>query len=113
MRLMDSEPSPGAPVNLGNPVELTVSDLAQRVLRLTGSASRIVHMPLPVDDPRRRKPDIARAKAILGWQPKVSLQEGLEATAEWFSDEQNRRVTFTGARGVAASEPLRVSIAAE
>jgi UDP-glucuronate decarboxylase len=113
MRLMDSEPSPGAPVNLGNPTELTVSDLAERVLRLTGSASKIIHMPLPVDDPRRRKPDISRAKAILGWEPKVGLQEGLEATAEWFSDPQNRLVTFTGGRGAIVSEQLAVSIAAE
>ena len=113
MRLMDSEPSPGAPVNLGNPTELTVSDLAQRVLKLTGSRSNIVHMPLPVDDPRRRKPDIGRAKAILGWQPKVGLQEGLEAAAEWFSDEQNRRVTFGAPRVSATTDQLAVSIAAE
>ena len=113
MRLMDSEPSPGAPVNLGNPTELTVSDLAERVLRLTGSASKIIHMPLPVDDPRRRKPDISRAKAILGWEPKVGLQEGLEATAEWFSDPQNRRVTFGAPRVAPAGEPLVVEMAAE
>jgi UDP-glucuronate decarboxylase len=88
MRLMDSEPAPGAPVNLGNPQELTVSDLVERVLLLTGSRSAIVHRPLPVDDPRRRRPDIARAEAILGWAPKVDLQTGLEATAAWFADEQ-------------------------
>jgi UDP-glucuronate decarboxylase len=110
---MDSEPSPGAPVNLGNPTELTVSDLAERVLRLTGSASKIIHMPLPVDDPRRRKPDISRAKAILGWEPKVGLQEGLEATAKWFSDPQNRRVTFGAPRVAPAGEPLVVEMAAE
>ena len=83
------------------------------MLRLTGSASKIIHMPLPVDDPRRRKPDISRAKAILGWEPKVGLQKGLEATAEWFSDPQNRLVTFTGGRGAIVSEQLAVSIAAE
>jgi UDP-glucuronate decarboxylase len=111
MRLMDSEPAPGAPVNLGNPIELTVSDLVDRVLALTGSASRIVHRPLPMDDPRRRRPDIGRAEALLGWKPKVGLQEGLEATAEWFADEQNRSVFF------GTPEPSRpdlmVSIAAE
>jgi UDP-glucuronate decarboxylase len=113
-RLMDSEPSPGAPVNLGNPVELTVSDLAERVLKLTGSRSRIVHRPLPVDDPRRRKPDIGRARALLGWEPKVGLQEGLEATAIWFSDEQNRSVFFGDTmRGRPTREPLVVGIAAE
>ncbi len=110
MRLMDSEPAPGAPVNLGNPIELTVSDLAQRVIALTGSRSKLVHMPLPVDDPRRRRPDISRAKAILGWEPKVGLQQGLEATAQWFSDEQNRSVVF--GRGT-AREQMAVGIAAE
>jgi UDP-glucuronate decarboxylase len=90
LRLMDSEPAPGAPVNLGNPHELTVSDLVERVLLLTGSRSGVVHRPLPVDDPRRRRPDIARAQAILGWSPKVDLQTGLEATAAWFADEQRR-----------------------
>ena len=98
IRLMDSEPSPGAPVNLGNPNELTVSDLVERVIRLTGTRSRTVHKPLPVDDPRRRKPDIARAKAILGWEPKVGLQEGLEATAAWFADEQHRSAKGVKAR---------------
>jgi UDP-glucuronate decarboxylase len=90
LRLMDSEPAPGAPVNLGNPVELTVSDLVRRVLALTGSRSEVVHRPLPIDDPRRRRPDIARAQAILGWEPKVDLQTGLEATAAWFTSEQKR-----------------------
>jgi UDP-glucuronate decarboxylase len=89
MRLMDSRILDG-PVNLGNPVELTVSDLAERVLRLTGSKSRIVYRPLPIDDPRRRRPDIGRAKALLGWEPAVPLQQGLEATAAWFAEEQSR-----------------------
>jgi UDP-glucuronate decarboxylase len=96
MRLMDSDPSPGAPVNLGNPNELTVSDLVERVIRLTGTSSRVVHRPLPTDDPRRRKPDIGRAEQLLGWQPKVDLQQGLEATAAWFSDEQHRSAFFGG-----------------
>jgi UDP-glucuronate decarboxylase len=111
MRLMDSEPAPGAPVNLGNPIELTVSDLVDRVLALTGSSSMIVHRPLPMDDPRRRRPDISRAKALLGWEPKIGLQQGLEATAEWFSDEQNRSVFFGSTDK--AREELVVSIAAE
>jgi UDP-glucuronate decarboxylase len=88
VRLMASDVKDG-PVNLGNPVELTVSDLVERVLRLTGSRSRVVHRPLPVDDPRRRRPDISRAGERLGgWEPKVSLQQGLEATAAWFAGEQ-------------------------
>ena len=114
MRLMDSEPSPGAPVNLGNPVELTVCDLVERVLTLTGSSSKIVHLPLPMDDPRRRRPDIGRAKAILGWEPRVGLQEGLEATAAWFSDEQHRSALFGGAvEREKNREDLMVGIAAE
>jgi UDP-glucuronate decarboxylase len=106
MRLMDSDPSPGAPVNLGNPVELTVNDLVERVTAMTGSRSKVINLPLPVDDPRRRRPDIGRAKAILGWEPKVGLQEGLEATVEWFSDERHRAATFTApvATAVARSD---------
>jgi UDP-glucuronate decarboxylase len=88
VRLMASDVKDG-PVNLGNPVELTVSDLVERVLRMTGSRSRVVHRPLPVDDPRRRRPDISRARERLGgWEPKVALQQGLEATAAWFAGEQ-------------------------
>jgi UDP-glucuronate decarboxylase len=86
IRLMASDVTDG-PVNLGNPVELTVSDLVERVLALTGSASKVVNRPLPVDDPRRRKPNIDRAKARLGWEPRVSLQRGLEATSAWFAEE--------------------------
>jgi UDP-glucuronate decarboxylase len=87
LRLMDSDVTDG-PVNLGNPVELTVSDLVERVLRMTGSASRVVNRPLPEDDPRRRKPDIERARSLLGWEPRVPLQQGLEATSAWFAEEQ-------------------------
>jgi dTDP-glucose 4,6-dehydratase len=72
------------PVNLGNPAELTVLELAQLVLRLTGSASPIEHLPLPVDDPTRRRPDITLASQMLGWAPKVTPEEGLLATIEWF-----------------------------
>jgi UDP-glucuronate decarboxylase len=114
MRLMDSEPSPGAPVNLGNPNELTVSDLVQRVIKLTGTRSNVIHMPLPMDDPRRRKPDIGRAQMILGWEPKVALQEGLEATAAWFADEQHRSAFFGGrAEHGTDRGDLMVNIAAE
>ena len=111
MRLMDSEPAPGAPVNLGNPVELTVNDLVERVLALTKSRSNVVHRPLPVDDPRRRRPDISRAKALLEWEPKVELQEGLEATAAWFADEQHRSAEFEARAG--STDDLAVGIAAE
>lgn len=77
-------PQPG-PVNLGNPIELTVSDLVARVLAITGIEAEVVHEPLPVDDPRRRRPDIGKAKALLGWQPHVALQEGLEQTIAYFA----------------------------
>ena len=87
VRLMRSDVRDG-PVNLGNPVELTVSDLVERVLAMTGSNSRIVNRPLPVDDPRRRKPNIERAEKLLGWEPRVPLQQGLEATARWLAQEQ-------------------------
>jgi dTDP-glucose 4,6-dehydratase len=72
------------PVNLGNPHEMTLVELAKRVLRLTGSASPLVFQPLPVDDPRVRQPDIARARALLGWEPRVDVDEGLRTTIDWF-----------------------------
>ena len=72
------------PVNIGNPRELTVMDIAQLVLKLTGSASQIHHNPLPVDDPKVRRPDIRRAKTLLSWEPTVTLEEGLEKTIEYF-----------------------------
>ena len=72
------------PVNIGNPEELTILELAHAVLRVTGSDSDIVVEPLPVDDPVRRRPDISLAREVLGWEPHVGLQEGLEQTAEWF-----------------------------
>ncbi|HEX8165436.1 MAG TPA: UDP-glucuronic acid decarboxylase family protein [Beijerinckiaceae bacterium] len=87
MRLMAHEGETAGPVNLGNPVELTVNDLVARVVAMTGSTARVVRRPLPVDDPRRRRPDIVRAKELLGWAPKVPLQKGLEATIAWFAGE--------------------------
>jgi UDP-glucuronate decarboxylase len=90
LRLMAYEGKlPGA-VNLGNPVELTVGDLVQRVVDMTGSRSTIVNRPLPIDDPRRRRPDITRAGKLLGWAPKTPLEAGLKATVAWFSDEMKR-----------------------
>ncbi len=91
MRLMDSEDAAGMPVNLGNPNELTVGNLVDRVLRLTGSSSKVTYHPLPVDDPRRRKPDIASAIDKLGWQPRVALEQGLKLTAAWFAEERAGR----------------------
>ena len=74
------------PVNIGNPSEITIEQFAQEIIRLTGSKSRIIHKPLPVDDPKVRQPDITRAKAILGWEPEVELEDGLARTLEYFRE---------------------------
>jgi len=72
------------PVNIGNPTELTVKQFAEMIIQITGSASRLVYEPLPQDDPKQRRPDITRAKQLLGWEPKVGLEEGLRLTIEFF-----------------------------
>jgi UDP-glucuronate decarboxylase len=87
LRLAAVEERPPGPVNLGNPQELRVTDLVARVLRLTGSRSAIVRRPLPVDDPQRRRPDIALAGRLLGWAPRTGLEEGLAATIACFRSE--------------------------
>ena len=88
-RMMESENFIG-PVNLGNPSEFTISDLAGLVLKLTKSKSKIVHQALPSDDPVRRRPDIVLAKAKLGWEPKVPLEEGLSRTIDYFKERLGR-----------------------
>jgi dTDP-glucose 4,6-dehydratase len=72
------------PVNIGNPQEMTLLELAKRILRLTGSKSEIVFRPLPEDDPKVRQPDIGRARTLLGWEPRIDTEEGLRLTLEWF-----------------------------
>jgi len=72
------------PVNIGNPNEFSILELAQKVIALTGSTSKIVHHPLPQDDPLQRQPNIALAKERLGWEPKTQLEEGLTRTIEYF-----------------------------
>jgi len=72
------------PVNIGNPHEMTIKEMAETVIQATGSASKIIYKPLPVDDPQIRQPDITRAKQLLGWQPQVGLEEGLKRTIAWF-----------------------------
>ncbi len=84
VRLMNSEDGFSGPVNLGNPTEFTIRQLAEKVIEMTGSASRIVTKPLPQDDPVRRKPDITLARKRLGWSPTVMLEEGLKPTIEYF-----------------------------
>ena len=89
-RLMESDRAVGMPVNLGNPNELTVRNLIDLIVAMTGTTSRTAYHDLPEDDPRRRKPDISRAADLLGWAPTIDLEQGLEATIAWFADEQNR-----------------------
>ena len=72
------------PVNLGNPGEFTMLELAEKVIRLTGSKSKLVFMPLPADDPTQRKPDISLAKEKLKWKPTIALEDGLKETIEYF-----------------------------
>jgi UDP-glucuronate decarboxylase len=118
IRLASLEGHPPGPVNLGNPEELRVSDLVERVLRLTQSRSAIVRRPLPVDDPQRRRPDISLARKLLGWQPGTSLEAGLSSTIAWFREEARGMApprppanddaraaapAFAGMRGVAAT----------
>jgi hypothetical protein len=91
LALLDAD-VPG-PVNIGNPSEFTVAELAQLVLEVIGAGSEIVHEPLPVDDPTQRQPDITLARERLGWEPVVPLREGLERTADWFRRSAGLRLT--------------------
>jgi UDP-glucuronate decarboxylase len=84
IRLMATGEAVTGPLNLGNPSEITIRDLAETVLALTGSRARIVARPLPLDDPRQRCPDISQAQTLLGWQPKVPLADGLKETIAYF-----------------------------
>ena len=84
IRMMESEDGFTGPVNLGNPVEFTIAELAEKVLQLTGSRSKLIFKPLPSDDPRQRQPDISLARTQLGWEPKVTLEDGLKETVAYF-----------------------------
>ena len=84
VRMMASAPETAGPINIGNPHEISVRELAERILDLTGSRSRIVHRPLPQDDPLQRCPDISRARETLGWEPRVALEDGLRRTIPYF-----------------------------
>jgi UDP-glucuronate decarboxylase len=86
VRLMNSKDGVTGPINLGNPGEFTIRELAERVIELTGSKSKLTRKPLPQDDPRQRQPEIAKAKKVLGWQPKVKLQDGLKKTIPYFEN---------------------------
>jgi len=84
VRTMDTMDDFTGPVNVGNPGEFTMLELAEKILRLTGSRSKLVFEPLPSDDPRQRQPDIALAREQLGWEPKVGLDDGLRETIGYF-----------------------------
>ena len=88
--LMETGPEVTGPVNIGNPNEFTIRELAEKVIALTGSRSELVQHPLPTDDPRQRQPDISLAKQLLGWEPKIALDEGLGHTVEYFRSAGSR-----------------------
>jgi len=89
IRLMNTE-GLHDPVNLGNPGEFTIKELAEEVVRICGSKSGVKYLPLPQDDPRQRKPDIARAQRLLGWNPTIQLREGLAKTVQYFKARVKR-----------------------
>jgi UDP-glucuronate decarboxylase len=103
IRLMGTPDDVTGPVNLGNPVEFTIRQLAESVVGLTGSSSKIVYRPLPEDDPRQRCPDISLAKRLLAWEPRVQLRDGLMKTIEYFeqllrSDPKDERLPIRSAK---------------
>ena len=87
VRLMDTPDEVTGPINLGNPGEFTIKQLAEQIIEMTGSASRLVHKPLPQDDPRQRQPDITKARETLGWEPAITLADGLKPTIAYFEKE--------------------------
>jgi nucleoside-diphosphate-sugar epimerase len=104
IRLMESDVDGLEPINLGNPEERTINELLQAILALIDRPVNVTHLPLPVDDPRRRRPDISRAAARLGWRPRMPLAEGLARTCAWFAEE-------VGAN--ASDELMAIPVAAE
>ena len=84
IRIMETPDDFTGPVNIGNPGEFTIRELAEKVIAFTGSASKIIHLPLPMDDPARRRPDITLARETLGWEPKIPLDDGLRRTIDYF-----------------------------
>jgi UDP-glucuronate decarboxylase len=92
---MDTDEVTG-PLNLGNPAEFTIRQLADLVIELTGSRSKIVHQPLPHDDPKQRQPDISQAERLLNWRPRVQLRQGLEMTIPYFDDLLSKGVLGEG-----------------
>jgi len=89
IRLMDTGPEVTGPINIGNPNEFTIRQLATKVIELTGARSELVEEPLPADDPKQRQPDISLAKQVLGWEPTIPLEQGLEQTVDYFRRMQS------------------------
>ena len=86
IKLMDTADNFTGPINLGNPEEFTILELAEKIIKLMGSNSKIKHEKLPLDDPRQRQPDIGLAKKTLGWEPNIELEKGLKKTIEYFEN---------------------------
>jgi UDP-glucuronate decarboxylase len=89
IRLMETGPDVTGPINIGNPNEFTIRELATKVIEMTGARSELVQQPLPADDPKQRRPDISVAKEVLGWEPAIQLDQGLEHTVEYFRRMQS------------------------
>jgi UDP-glucuronate decarboxylase len=98
LRLMDAEDDVTGPINLGNPCEFSILELAEKVIEMTGSQSKIVHSPLPTDDPKQRCPDISRAYDALGWEPTVALSDGLEQTIRHFRELLSESASLAATR---------------
>src|SRR5690349_13718964 len=90
LRLMGTSLDVAGPINLGNPAEFTIRELAELVIKLTGSSSKMIFRPLPQDDPRQRCPDISQARELLGWKPTVALRDGLVKTISYFDELLSR-----------------------
>lgn len=86
MRMMDTDAESVGPINLGNPGEFSIRELAEETIRLTGSSSQLCKLPLPTDDPKQRQPDISKAVELLGWEPRISLEDGLGRTIGYFRE---------------------------
>jgi UDP-glucuronate decarboxylase len=109
MRLMGSADNVTGPINIGNPTEFTILELAKQVIEFVGSSSRIVNRPLPQDDPRQRRPDISKAQDFLGWSPRTPLAEGLKRTVAYFEELLRDRQTRAQLSGTAVNVPLSPS----
>jgi len=107
--LMNTPDTVTGPMNCGNPNEFTIRKLAEQVIAMTGSRSRIVHRPLPQDDPRQRRPDISRAQELLNWRPTVMLKEGLQRTIAYFEQLQSTEAKHRGDRSIARPRSLAKS----